>query len=68
MICVALSSAGEFGAPYDATLVLNPNAWDVMAYDGFAIEYAATLGALFDQVNAARAAGVCFDIVLDLAL
>ncbi len=68
VICVGLSSAGEFGAPYDATLVPNPNAWDVMAYDGFAIEYAASLGALFDQVNAARAAGVCFDIVLDLAL
>lgn len=68
VICVGLSSAGDFGAPYDATLVPNPNAWDVMAFDGFAIEYAAALGALFDQVNAARAAGVCFDIVLDLAL
>lgn len=69
VICVGLSGAGEFGAPYDATLVLpNPNAWDVMAFDGFAIEYAAALGALYAQVNAARAAGVCFDIVLDLAL
>ena len=68
VICVALGGQGEFGAPYDATLVPNPNAWDVMAYDGFAVEYAATLGALYDQINAARAAGVCFDIVLDLAL
>jgi hypothetical protein len=68
VLCVGLSAAGEFGAPYDATLVPNPNAWDVMAFDGFAIEYAAALGALYDQVNAARAAGVCFDIVLDLAL
>ena len=69
VICVSSSIAGEFGAPYDATLLLpNPNAWDVMAYDGYAVDYAAALGALYDQVNAARAAGVCFDIVLDLTL
>lgn len=68
VICVGLGGQGEFGAPYDATNPPLPNAWDVMAYDGFAVQYAATLGALYDQVNAARAAGVCFDIVLDLAL
>lgn len=69
VICVGLGNQGEFGAPYDATTLLpNPNALDVMFYDGAPIAYGAALGSLYAQVNAARAAGVCFDIVLDLSL
>jgi hypothetical protein len=65
VIEVGLSGAGEFGAAYDAG---DENALDWLALDGFAVTYSAALGALWSELDAARAAGVCFDVVLDPSL
>lgn len=64
---VGLSDLGEFGAPYDATT--GPvNALDVFALDGFPIGYRSALGALYDELREAKAAGVCFTLRLDPTL
>lgn len=68
VIAVGLSNAGEFGSPYDATNATVPNAWDEMFFDGAALAWLSALGALWSAINAARAAGVCFHIVLDPSL
>lgn len=70
VICVSgIGVAGDFGLTYDDGHTEALEAYDVDgAYDGASLGYNAAIGALFDAVNAARAAGVCFDIVLDLAL
>lgn len=68
-ICVGVSNDGEFGFSYDANDPDVLTAYDVGgAYDGYAIGWRAALGALYDAVDAARAAGVCFDLVLDPTL
>jgi len=66
ILCVGNGNQGEFGAPYDSPFP--DNAWDVLAFDGFAAEYRAALGALYDAVEAARAAGICWELVLDTTL
>lgn len=65
VIEVGLSGDGDFGAAYDAG---DEDALDWLALDGFAIGYSAALGALWSELDRARAAGVCFDVVLDPAL
>lgn len=62
---VGLSGAGENGAAYDEG---DEDAWDWLALDGWAVTYGAALGALWSELNAARAAGVCFSVVLDPTL
>ncbi len=68
LILVGTGNQGEFGAPYDATNSPNPNAWDEMFLDGQPVEYLTAVGALYDAVEAARAAGICWDLVLDPSL
>jgi len=69
IICVGPSGLGEFGAPYDATVNLpNPNALDVMFFDGYALGYAGVLLQLYAAIEAARAAGVCWKLVFDPTL
>ena len=68
VILVGVGNQGEFGAPYDATNSPNPNAWDEMFFDGSPVEYLSTIGALYDAVEAARAAGICWQLILDPSL
>ena len=66
IIRVGPSGLGEFGAPYDATANLpNPNAWDEMFFDGYALGYAGVLLQLYAAIEAARAAGVCWKLIFD---
>lgn len=68
LVMVGLGNQGEFGAPYDATNSPNPNAWDEMFFDGEPVEYLSTLAALYRAVDAARAAGICWELLLDPTL
>lgn len=65
VVCVSLGNQGEWGAPYDATNSPNPNAYDTMFYDGFPVTYNAAIASLYRELDAARAAGVSFEIVQD---
>lgn len=66
VICVGPSGLGEFGAPYDATVNLpNPNAWDELFFDGYALGYAGVLLQLYAAIEAAKAAGVCWRLIFD---
>lgn len=65
VIAVGLSGLGEFGAAFDEGGI---NAFDELFFDGAALGFLSALGALWSAVNAARAAGVCFSIVLDPSL
>lgn len=65
VICVGPSSLGEFGAPNDALAPPNPNALEVMFLDGYPATWAGALGALWQELFAARAAGICFSIQFD---
>ena len=67
IICVGRRNTGEFGAAYDSTFFFSgfANAWDVFAFDGFAIGFDAAIGQVWEAVNQARAAGVGFIIVID---
>lgn len=65
LVLVGVGNQGEFGAPYDATNSPNPNAWDEMFFDGYPVEYLSVLGALYSAIDAARAAGVCWELMLE---
>lgn len=62
---------GEFGMPYDAPYP--SNAYDAPGaalnfYDGFPVAYYAAIAALWATVEASRAAGIAWDIILDPSL
>jgi hypothetical protein len=63
VLCVGLSGAGEFGAPYDGPFP--SNAWDLLAFDGFAVMWSTALQAIYTAIERARAAGVAWRLVLD---
>ncbi len=63
IITVERGNQGEFGAPYDTPFP--NNAWDVMFFDGYPVGFYAALAALYAAVEAARAAGVHWTIVID---
>jgi hypothetical protein len=67
VICVDPGSLGDFGFAYDTVVPLPgaPNAWDVGFFDGSALGVASVLGRVWDEINAARAAGVGFLIIKD---
>lgn len=65
VILVGPGNQGDFGAPYDATNSPNPNAWDEMFFDGEPVVYLNVIAALYDAVEQARAAGVCWQLILD---
>lgn len=65
---VGLSGLGDFGSFYDAPNTPNPNAADVAFLDGYALGYVGALRALWKAVEAARAAGVAWEIVIDPSL
>lgn len=66
VLCVGLGNQGEFGAPYDTPFA--DNAFDLLFYDGSPLDYLAAIGALYDAIDQARLAGVCFFVVLDPSL
>jgi hypothetical protein len=69
VICVSGDNGlGDFGLTYDVASTPVLTAWDMAAWDGESTGWSAGLKALWDAVNAARAAGVCFTIALDPAL
>jgi hypothetical protein len=68
ILAVSAGGMGEFGAPYDSPFAPGGNAWDVLVLDGYAVEYLAALAALWDTIDRARAAGVCWALVLDETL
>lgn len=68
LVLVGIGNQGEFGAPYDATNSLNPNAWDEMFFDGYPVGYVDLMGALYSAIDAARAAGVCWELISDPSL
>lgn len=70
VVCVSADNGlGDFGMTYDIGPVPVASAWDVSAaWDGASTEYLAGLGSLYDAISAAKAAGVCFRLVLDPAL
>ena len=63
VICIERGNQGEFGAPYDTPFP--DNAWDVVFFDGYPVGFYAELAALYAAVEAARAAGVHWTIVID---
>lgn len=70
IVCVSGDNGfGDFGLTYDVASSPILTAYDVTAaYDGESTGWVAGLASLYDAVNAARAAGVCFTIALDPAL
>lgn len=63
VVRVGLGNGGEFGAPYDSPFP--SNAWDWMFFDGYPVDYFAALGALYKAIEAARAAGIGWLLILD---
>jgi hypothetical protein len=64
LICVKRSQLGDFGFGYD--VLTNPiSAWDLAAFDGWALGFGRAIARVHSAVNAARAAGVGFRISLD---
>ena len=68
VLLVSIGAQGEFGMAYDAVPFTPANAWDFGAYDGYPREYLAAIGGLFDLVDRARAAGVCWELIRDPSL
>ena len=68
LVCVGEGNDGEFGAPFDATNPITPNAFSQFAWDGFPVGYNSCLGQLWDSLNAGRAAGVNFALFRDPGL
>lgn len=66
VLLVGIGNQGEFGAPYDSPFP--NNAWDVLALDGYPVQYRAALVALYDSIERAREAGVCWELVQDADL
>lgn len=62
VLCVDLSSLGEFGGHMDPPGGAE-TAVDEMFMDGFPVGYYAALGAVFDAIDRARAAGVRWALV-----
>ena len=63
VLCVEIGNQGEFGAPYDTPFA--NNAWDVLAFDGYPVDYLAALGAVYSAIENARAAGIHWTLVRD---
>jgi len=75
VVCVGVSSLGEFGFPYSTPFLppLPPppsrgNAWDFGAFDGYPAGYYAALAALWSAIDRARAAGIGWVLVFDPTL
>jgi len=65
-IIVGPCSVEQLGAPYDADNAPRPNAYDFeMMYDGEDFALAGVLDSLYSQVEAARAAGVAWELLFD---
>lgn len=65
-ILVAPGNQGEFGFHFDTPGA--DNAWDHSFFDGFPVTYYSAMAALWATVEAARAAGVAWDLILDDSL
>ncbi len=67
IVRVGPCNQGEFGFAFDADPFApeDDNAWDESFFDGYPIGFLAVIAALWNALNAARAAGVQFWIVLD---
>ena len=66
VVCVSIGNQGEFGFPFDATnAVPFGNAWDNGFFDGYPVVYYSALAGLYDAVEAARAAGVGWQLIRD---
>jgi hypothetical protein len=68
---VGAGGQGEFGAPCDtpfAGSLPGGNAADLLALDGYPVDYFAALAALWSDIEAARAAGVAWLLVRDPTL
>lgn len=69
VLCVGIGNQGEFGAPYDATNAIPiGNAWDNLFFDGYPVGYNAAIAALWETINATRAAGIGWMLVRDADL
>lgn len=64
LICVQRSGVGDFGFGFDYSSSAHTNAWDVGAFDGSPVGFLSAVGQVWAAVNAARAAGVAFEIVI----
>lgn len=69
IMCIGVGGQGDFGFAYDGAADGLINPYDEPAvginnfYDGSPLVYLAAVGALWQELNAARAGGVGFDIV-----
>lgn len=67
IVCVSLVNLGDVSFAWDSSDTLGdyPAAWDLMVWDGADPIFNNAVARAYDEINAARMAGVGFTIVLD---